>query len=225
MKDLSGVQPLELDSDLRNIYGKSGGDDLCIVNELYEARSFRKLHLETALFGTSMEILHVVFFPHPNFDLPIFGLDIVAISGRISAAIVDLSPVSKKLPLWIDNQLKQIKTPVFQKVRDLPEWGDIFSSYVQFVSPVNSTEKELFKLIIDKFLDIIISYSDSIVSDPMDSSSTMDRYKGQLYYCLQQKRNDKTRAVLANAFSPTWANRYIDMVLFDSPKKYQGNEN
>ncbi|MCT4366758.1 MAG: hypothetical protein N3Z28_03695, partial [Synechococcaceae cyanobacterium MAG-AL2] len=36
-------------------------------------------------------------------------------------------------------------------------------------------------------------------------------------YCQQQKRNDKTRRVLEKAFNPTWANRYIEELLFDDP--------
>ena len=58
--------------------------------------------------------------------------------------------------------------------------------------------------------------------ESIDSKSTIERLQGQNYYCLQQKRNDKTRNVLANAFSPSWADRYINMVLFDSPIDYRG---
>ena len=208
---------MELDSDLMNIYGKSGLDDLSIVNELHEARCFRKLHIETALIGSSLEILHVVFFPHPNFDLPIFGVDLVAVSGVVTAAIVDLSPVSNKLPLFIENELAKIEWPSFERVRPLPDWGDIFSSYAQFIKPLTNKENQLFISITSKFLDILISYSEIIASEDINSKATIERFNSQRYYCLQQKRNDKTRSVLSRAFSPDWANRYIDMVLFDPP--------
>ena len=46
---------------------------------------------------------------------------------------------------------------------------------------------------------------------------TKERYEGQLYYCNQQKRNDKTRDVLARTFGTYWANQYIEKVLFDLP--------
>ena len=75
---------MELDPKFKNIYGKSDCDDLSISNELHKARGFRKLHIEKAVFGSSLQILHAVFFPQPNFDLPIFGVDLVANSLGIS---------------------------------------------------------------------------------------------------------------------------------------------
>ncbi len=218
---MTDVESLDLPPDLENIYGKLGGDDLCIVNELYKARGFRKLHIEKAVFGSSLQILHAVFFPNPSFDLPIFGVDLVAVPKGISAAIVDLSPVRKKLPVSLENELKKISIPSFAKVRQLPDWGDIFSPYVQFISPINAKENEYFLNLVEQFLEILVSYSDSIKPDPHHSPISIERYQGQSYYCLQQKRNDKTRDVLAKTFSADWADKYIDMVLFDLPVPYQ----
>ena len=79
---------LELDPELTSIYKKVDGDDLFIINELHQARGFRKLHLELARIGSSLQILHCVFFPDPRYDLPIFGVDIVSSAFSISAAIV-----------------------------------------------------------------------------------------------------------------------------------------
>ncbi len=214
---MTGVKPLELDPDLKNIYGKLDGEDFFIVNELHQARGFRKLHIETAELGPSLEILHAVFFPYPNFDLPIFGVDIVAVPKGISAAIVDLSPVGKKLPLFIETKLKQLEKPAFKKVRELPEWGNIFSSYVHFISPINSKENASFFNLVDEYLNILISHLDSINPETQNSLMTLERYERQRYYCFQQKQNEKTRDVLARLFGSHWANQYIEMVLFDSP--------
>jgi phycocyanobilin:ferredoxin oxidoreductase len=46
---------------------------------------------------------------------------------------------------------------------------------------------------------------------------TIARYHGQVSYCQQQKRNDKTRRVLEKAFGTDWADRYIEQLLFDEP--------
>ena len=211
------VEPLELEPNLRNIYGKLGGDDLSILNELHKARGFRKLHIETAFFGSSLEILHAVFFPHPTFDLPIFGVDLVANASGISAAIVDLSPVSKDLPSDIELELMKLDIPNFKKVRKLPDWGDIFSPYVQFITPANNIENDYFLSLVDQFLKILISHLNSIKPDANDSITSYERYQRQIYYCQQQKQNDKTRKVLENAFGSDWTEKYIEMVLFDSP--------
>ena len=55
--------------------------------------------------------------------------------------------------------------------------------------------------------------------EPVDAASMITRYEGQLNYCLQQKRNDKTRRVLEKAFDADWADRYIELLLFDNPPR------
>jgi len=78
-------------------------------------------------------------------------------------------------------------------------------------------ENEYFLNLVDQFLKILITYSESIRPDSFNDPKTIERYKKQVYYCFQQKRNDKTRNVLAKIFGSDWANKYIDKVLFDSP--------
>ena len=115
----------------------------------------------------------------------------------------------------------KLQYPSFSRVRNLPDWGDIFSPFVQFISPRDSKEYALFLKLVDELLTILIDHSASIEPDPIESSVTKERYEGQLYYCKQQKRNDKTRDVLARSFGYHWANEYIEKVLFDSPNPYQ----
>ncbi len=165
-----------------------------------------------------MEILHCIFFPDPKFDLPIFGVDVVATPKEISAAIVDLSPVVESLPRYIDEKLSNLNFSTFNKVRTLPGWASIFSSHVIFVSPQSISEINSFINLVDEYLSILISYSYMIKPDSPVSPITIDRYKGQKLYCHQQKLNDKTRNVLAKTFNPHWADQYIEMVLFDCPK-------
>ena len=217
---LPDLRLLDLDPKIKKIYGKLAGDDLFIINEFHQSRCFRKIHLEIARIGSTLEILHCVFFPEPTFDLPIFGVDIVATEGVVSAAIVDLSPVGENLPSAIEGSLKKLNIPTFRNVRKLPEWGCIFSEYVQFIRPDSRFEAESFLSLVDDYLNILISISKSCEPDFFDSPLTIERYAKQQFYCLQQKRNDKTRNVLAKTFSPQWADEYIDIVLFNCPMGY-----
>ena len=214
---ISDLSLLDLDPALKSIYKKVDGDDLFIFNELHQARGFRKLHLELARIGSSLQILHCVFFPDPRFDLPIFGVDIVSGSNGVTAAIVDLSPVGKVLPEKLQSQLGFVDLSAFMSVRQLPDWGKIFSSNVCFIKPETPEEESNFLGIVDKYLISLLSYSSSILPDSSESTLTIERYKHQQIYCLQQKRNDKTRNVLAKTFGSQWTERYIDVVLFDCP--------
>ncbi len=211
---------INLNPELINVYGELAGDEVFIVNKFFKARGFRKIHLEIAQLGSSLEILHSVFFPEPSYDLPIFGVDIVSTIDGISAAIVDLSPVNKSLPSSIDKKLSSLDIPKFTNKRPLPNWGTIFSPYVQFIKPHDFDESTLFFNTVDDFINILISHSDSIEPNSDQSPITIERYKHQRNYCQQQKCNDKTRGVLSKIFGPKWADQYIDMVLFDCPDQF-----
>jgi len=216
-EQLPELQPLALDPELEEICGSLDGEDLFIRNEVHRCRGLRKLHLETARLGSGLQILHCVFFPDPRHDLPVFGADIVAGRGVVSAAIVDLSPVNGSLPPAIASALEALPWPSFAQVRELPAWGAIFSPHVLFVRPAPGEEEEWFVQEVAGFLKILAAAVSEATPQPPDAVATLSRWQGQLHYCRQQKQNDKTRRVLEKAFNPAWADHYIEALLFDDP--------
>ncbi|MEB3335463.1 MAG: phycocyanobilin:ferredoxin oxidoreductase [Cyanobacteriota bacterium] len=214
---LPELEPLALDPTLEAIRGSLDGERLFIRNELHRSRGLRKLHLETARLGAGLQILHCVWFPDPCHDLPVFGADIVAGRGVVSAAIVDLSPVAGQLPEAIASRLRQHSRPPFSEVRELPPWGSIFSPHVLFVRPRTSEEEAWFVEEVASFLELLADVSRTSMPLTWNDPATLARLEGQLHYCHQQKQNDKTRRVLEKAFNPQWANTYIETLLFDDP--------
>ena len=215
INSLPDLQVIELEPDLDVAYGNLNQQDLLILNEFYKAKGFRRLHLEVARLGKSLQIFHCVFFPDPCYELPIFGVDLVIVSNNISAAIVDLSPVDKQIPISIRSKMSTIEINQFTDIRCLPSWGEIFSPYVCFVRPVNLNEEKLFLKLIDKYLSILLSLLPFSKPDQQNSSKMIDRLKFQKRYCEYQKKNDKTRTILSNYFSSKWADKYINEILFD----------
>ena len=190
---------------------------MAINNELLRCRGIRKIHLETAHIGRNLDILHCVMFPDPCFNLPLFGADIVAGRAGISAAIVDLSPTNDDLPPAIKAGLQKIKRNNYSQVREVPPWGTIFSSQVLFVRPTSSIEEHWFLTDLLAFHQVFLEQLRLSMPQSPDHPDSQRRYHGQLHYCQQQRRNDKTRRVLEAAFNPQWAENYIQNLLFDDP--------
>jgi phycocyanobilin:ferredoxin oxidoreductase len=212
-----GLEPLAIDPALEAISGSLDGEALFIHNELHQARGLRKLHLETAHLGAGLQILHCVLFPDPRHDLPVFGADIVAGRGGVSAAIVDLSPVGDGLPAAMEAGLAALPRHGFEQPRELPAWGAIFSPHVLFIRPGSTQEEARFVETVGAYLDILAQAAAASEPQAPDDPATVQRWQGQLRYCRQQKQNDKTRRVLEKAFHPAWADRYIEQLLFDDP--------
>ena len=214
---LPDLAPLPIDPELEAISGSLDGERLFIRNELHRCRGLRKLHLETARLGAGLQILHCVFFPDPHFDLPIFGADVVASRGVVSAAIVDLSPVDGNLNASLSKQLAAQPRGPFSQVRELPPWGSIFSPRVLFVRPQGPQEEGAFVEAVAAVLAVLGAAVRQATPQASDDPATVRRWQGQLNYCRQQKLNDKTRRVLEKAFNPAWADNYIEQLLFDDP--------
>jgi phycocyanobilin:ferredoxin oxidoreductase len=88
---------------------------------------------------------------------------------------------------------------------------------VRFVRPTTTQEEGWFIEEVQGFLAVLSAAAQAADFQSSDDPATVARNHGQLSYCQQQKRNDKTRRVLEKAFSPAWADRYIEELLFDDP--------
>ncbi len=204
--------------DLGYVEGNLEEERLIIENRCYQTTQFRKLHLELAQVGNRLDILHCVMFPHPNYDLPIFGVDLVGTKAFIGAAIVDLSPINHQRVLSPDyiKALASLPTIKFSQPRTLPEWGDIFSGFCLFVHPHDAEEEKLFLERVRQYLAIHcqIALGKSAVASEFKQAQILS---GQRYYCAQQQQNDKTRRVLEKSLGQAWTDRYMTQMLFDCP--------
>ncbi|MGB3787533.1 MAG: phycocyanobilin:ferredoxin oxidoreductase [Phormidesmis sp.] len=218
------VFPYNTPADLGYVEGALEGEQLVIENLCYQTLQFRKLHLELARVGNNLDILHCVMFPHPCFNLPIFGVDIVAARGNITAAIVDLSPVSLDgaLPASYRRALSQLPKAQFSSPRDLPEWGSIFSDHCLFVRVENPQEVNIFLNQVAQYLSLHcqLACESTKIEDRAERAAIL---AGQQHYCQQQQKNDKTRRILERAFDKQWAQRYLETMLFDcvDPDEYE----
>lgn len=218
------LAPYDLPEDLGYVEGKMEGEKLMIENHCYQTPQFRKLHMELAKVGNSLDILHCVMFPRADYALPMFGADIVGGRGRISMAITDLSPTSEDriLPQEYDRLLTQLPKVSFSQERRFPGWGDIFSPYCLFIQPQGPEEEQQFADRVSEYLKLHCQQAVATQPTPERESEILE---GQRNYCRRQQENDKTRRVLEKAFGTEWADRYITTVLFDVADGVAQNEN
>ena len=210
------LEPYYLPAELGYVEGRLEGEKLIIENKCYQTAQFRKIHLELAKVGSTLDILHCVMFPRPNYALPMFGTDLVGARGAISAAVADLSPLSaeRTLPEGYRHALGALPAVEFSQYRQVPAWGDIFSEFCLFIRPSSVEEETQFLSVVESYVEI--HCQQAIASSPVSAEAKAEILAAQSYYCSQQQQNDKTRRVLEKAFGSEWAERYMTTVLFDA---------
>ena len=211
---LNNLESININSDFLNIVSDNQKSEFYIENHFHKAKGFRKLHVEIAEFSNSLKILHCVFFPDPKFNIPIFGLDLVKINDIITAAIVDLSPVSSSINFELESKLIEANKDDFGIKRKIPEWGDIFSKYVFFASLRNEEDQNYFYKIVDEYIKILINLATKTLPDE-EPENIQERIYYQKKYCTQQMKNEKTSMVLLKYFDKEWVDSYIREILFD----------
>ena len=211
---LENLKSIKVDPNFTNIISSEKGREFYIENEFHKAKGFRKLHIEVAEFSKNLKILHCVFFPDPKFDIPIFGMDLVKINDIVSAAIVDLSPSSHNQGMKYDNLLSKIDKSSFTSLREIPNWGEIFSKNVFFASLKSKSEKNAFCKIVNEYLSILIKLTKEAKPE-FNDEIIQERIDYQKNYCVQQMKNEKTSLVLLKYFEEKWVKNYIKTILFD----------
>lgn len=187
-----------------------------IRNEIFQNDTFRKMHLEIAA-GPEVGILHSVVFPRHEYDLPILGIDIVTLRGKVTMCIADTSPVTEDLTLPTPylagvRRLQSVHGLHQLPRRDIPEWGkQIFSGLVVMLDHPES---------VDSFADYALAltafHMDYASRAKPDHRAEIRIAACQLRYCTRQLSNNRTRTMLARAYSPEIADEYMQTMMFPS---------
>jgi len=73
------LQEVEIADEFKLIEMSSGDEEeVYVENYVWETEKFRKIHLEVAQMKSGLDILHTNMYPRYQYDIPIYGADIVA---------------------------------------------------------------------------------------------------------------------------------------------------
>lgn len=181
---------------------------MTIENRVFANRHWRKIHVERAQVG-DLSIIHQVAYPWVEREIPIFGLDVLTKKGQGVMAIADFS-LDPQHPHWATvMQACASHHDLKGRQRELPEWGRIFSNSCVFVQNPDPDEFKRFALRLQK------SYIQTAWTMGVCREGDHRRYHKT--YALAQRKNQKTRNMLASSFGQDWADEYMQF-MFDYEK-------
>lgn len=164
-------------------------------HRLYTNDKFRWAHYEHYTTD-KVEIVHLVVMPWQNSCAPIYGFDVINISGTLTGMFLNLTPVDSRT--W---ELPQVGTP-----RPVPEWGGFFSDSFVCCKP-NSIQD------VAVAVDVLTQYLTWL------PDMTVDNYvEAQQAYIEGQRQNPQTREMLAAHIGQENADDYFYNYLWPDVK-------
>jgi len=163
-------------------------------NHVWQSQHFSWAHLE--MFCTEkVSVLHCVVMPHKNSSAPIYGFDVIELSGHLTGMFLDLTPV--------DNKIYDV--PNVGELRKIPEWADFFSPNFLCCKP-NESDLLAGSNLLKEYLNMLPSLTEK------------DYSEAQQKYINGQRKNPQTRKMLASHIGSEKADEFIEEVLFPNIK-------
>jgi phycocyanobilin:ferredoxin oxidoreductase len=189
---------------------ETSGAGLQWDNLLLTADRFRRAHVELFMAAGRVCVLHVVVLPHLDDASPIFGFDMIAGPARVTGIFLDLSPVTHPpAGLRLREAVEEGALANFASRREVPPWGDIFSTDFLAVRPIDLAE-------VRRAIGLGGQALDAALSAPRICVAHAQVRAGQDRYASAQRRNEHTFRMLAGLVGHAPARRFIDDILFPS---------
>jgi hypothetical protein len=159
-------------------------------NKIWHSDRFAWAHLER-YYTDKVSVLHFVIMPNRNSRSPIFGFDIIEISGVLTGMFLDTTPVPMGVIL-----------PKVGVTRERPDWADFFSEQFVCVKPNSIADAFESLPVLDMYMTLL--------------PGTCDEDQGaiQQLYIDGQRRNPQTFKMLKSHIGEEQARKFIDNILF-----------
>lgn len=158
-------------------------------------------------------MVHLNIFPALWNQAPIFGLDIVAGSNKITGAFLDYSRVDEEDTFYSWFLQNTYEKSSWKKTRELPAWAKtIFSEHMIAVSNITDPKEcEQFLKTAQKLLSF---YLNNTMTEEREGDVNAIK-EAQNYYCSQQKKNEHLhKSILKMGLTESEKDDYINRILF-----------
>ncbi len=194
----------------------------------YQAPKLRQIRAAHVRGGSSLQVLNFVIFPHPSYDLPFFGADLVTLPGGHLIAL-DMQP------LFHDAAYRQKYTdpilPIFKVYQQNLPWGGDFPEEARpFFSPAflwtRPKETEIVETrVFQAFKDYLQAYLDFVErAEPItEPERRQEILAAQRRYIGYRAAKDPARGMFTRFYGEEWTEEYIHGFLFDLERYLEHN--
>jgi 15,16-dihydrobiliverdin:ferredoxin oxidoreductase len=195
-----------------------------IVNLCASSKEYRKIRMTYYDAGDNTQVFNAVFYPSPEYNLPVLGIDLLAFNRKKYLAIVDFQPLHEDeddhaVPFEhilkpIKEQYDSLKGRMSSKFYDETKF---FSQQMLFArfddeSIVQDDLLPAFKSYVETHLDLVRS----VEPNPSDIKTVLERQEAYDSYSAER---DPATGLFAAMYGPEWANEFVHDFLFSMSEK------
>ncbi|CAM9360983.1 unnamed protein product [Ectocarpus sp. 12 AP-2014] len=224
-----GLKPYPIPEGLEGncaVVGK-GRNSQTVETSITAFRSSKFRQVRAALVETDQatQVLNLVMFPSPSYDLPIFGADLVTLPG-VHLICIDLQPAhpAQQLDAKADEAMREAYK---RHVKALPWGGDLPEAAQQFFSPhclwAKLDPKEAVEQkALDAMMDYLREYLHLVEdAEPVEGDAPLAEISsGHAEYSTYRRENDPARGMLTRFYGAEWTEAAIAGILFDFEKQF-----
>lgn len=189
------------------------------TNHIYHSPSVRYGHLEYFKGGSDkVEVVHCVLFPNYFKGIPIFGFDVIKLSGNVTGIFCDYTPCPFSVK-ELDQEIKNVYEETKHFHRELSEWAGFFSKNFLSLTPDKLSYSGLEEKCLG-LLDKYLAYCSKVELNGqyLDNTDALLNIEGQNKYSLNQRNNIKTQKALAKYVGFDKTKSFIENTLFPTFK-------
>jgi len=198
-----------------------------IVNLNFSCREYRKIRMTYYDAGANTQVFNSVFYPAPEYNLPVLGIDLLAFNRKKYLAIVDFQPIHK-VEADHAQRFEHILSPIKEKYESLKgRMSTKFYDETQFFSQQMlfarfEEEQIISKDLLPAFQQYVHTHLDLIKSttpEPLLRYKVLER---QQAYDTYSAERDPATGLFAAMFGKEWADGFVYDFLFSLSEKKEG---
>jgi len=197
-----------------------------IVNICASSKEYRKIRMTYYDAGDNTQVFNAVWYPDPEYNLPVLGIDILAFNRKKYLAIVDFQPLHEDesdhsatyehLLAPIKENYESLKGRMSSKFYDETQFFSQQMLFARF-DDENVVHDDLFPA----FKSYVKTHVDLLKSTERDSSEKEFVLERQEAYDEYSAERDPATGLFAAMFGAEWANDFVHDFLFSMSEKPQ----
>lgn len=208
-------------------YNANGKKKARIVNLCASSKEYRKIRMTYYDAGDNTQVFNSVWYPDPESNLPVLGIDLLAFNRKKYLAIVDFQPIHDEeedhaatyehILQPIKDQYDSLKGRMSSKFYDETQHFSQQMLFARF-----DDEEVVSRDLLPAFQSYVATHLDLVKSTPRNPQDVAKVLEAQKDYDTYSAERDPATGLFAAMYGKDWAEGFVHDFLFSMSERSEG---